>query len=279
MTEPPSRTTHLTELQLGDWRRDGYVHVPGVITGKELDYLRDSIDNISRLYDGERGVMQHFERTVDGARICRSERLIEAHSGLADLINGEHLLGMAGELLGEPAVLYKEKVNYKLAGGAGFAPHQDAPAYPFIATHLTCMIAIDSASPSNGCLEMVAARHDEVLPMDDAGCIRPDLADAMVWTPISVEAGDLLWFHSYTPHRSSSNTSPHDRRAVFCTYNAQREGDLRQAYYDEKMAQFTGQHEGHHTRVSLIGDFRGVAPTADEIAEYRSSRDVSGRDV
>ena len=269
MTEPPSRTTHLTELQLGDWRRDGYVHVPGVVTGKELDYLRDSIDNISRLYDGERGVMQHFERTVDGARICRSERLIEAHSGLADLINGEHLLGMAGELLGEPAVLYKEKVNYKLAGGAGFAPHQDAPAYPFIDTHLTCMVAIDDATEANGCLEMVRGMHGEILPMDDDGCIRPDVVSSMEWVSVPVRAGDLLWFHSRAPHRSAANRSDADRRALFCTYNAAAEGDLRSRYYEEKFHRFSERHMGERTRVSLIGDFQGVAPTAREIAEYR----------
>jgi len=55
-------------------------------------------------------------------------------------------LSIAGALLGEPAVLYKEKINYKLAGGAGYAPHQDAPAYPFIDVHVSCMVAVDDST-------------------------------------------------------------------------------------------------------------------------------------
>ena len=53
------------------------------------------------------------------------------------------MLETASALLVEQAVLYKEKINYKLVGGAGYAPHQDAPAYPFIATHVSCMVAVD----------------------------------------------------------------------------------------------------------------------------------------
>ena len=66
------------------------------------------------------------------------------------------MLDAASALLGEPAVLYKEKVNYKLPGGAGYAPHQDAPAYPFVAKHVSCLVAIDDAGIDNGCLEVVS---------------------------------------------------------------------------------------------------------------------------
>jgi hypothetical protein len=35
---------------------------------------------------------------------------------------------MCSDLFAEQAIMYKEKVNYKLPGGAGFAPHQDVAA-------------------------------------------------------------------------------------------------------------------------------------------------------
>ena len=35
---------------------------------------------------------------------------------------------MCSDLFAEQAIIYKEKVNYKLPGGAGFAPHQDVAA-------------------------------------------------------------------------------------------------------------------------------------------------------
>ncbi len=68
--------------------------------------------------------------TDDGPKLCRSENLIPFHDGLRAFLTAGPMLETATALLGEPAVLYKEKINYKLPGGAGYAPHQDAPAYP-----------------------------------------------------------------------------------------------------------------------------------------------------
>ncbi|MGA0356675.1 MAG: phytanoyl-CoA dioxygenase family protein [Ilumatobacteraceae bacterium] len=262
----------LTPATIDRWRSDGFLHIEGHLDGPALTHLRERTDRLAELGDGESGVLQHYERTESGVRICRSEHLLEFDPDMREVIIGEVMLSIASRLLGEPAVLYKEKVNYKLAGGAGFAPHQDAPAYPFIDTHLTCMVAIDDATEANGCLEMVRGMHGEILPMDDDGCIRPDVVSSMEWVSVPVRAGDLLWFHSRAPHRSAANRSDADRRALFCTYNAAAEGDLRSRYYEEKFHRFSERHEGKRTRVSLIGDFQGVAPTAREIAEYRGER-------
>lgn len=257
---------------IAQWHRDGFLHIPGFLREGQLAELVEWVEEISQLADGENDVLQHYELTADGARICRSEHLIEHHDGLRQLITGPDMLAMAKDLLGEPAVLYKEKINYKLAGGAGFAPHQDAPAYPFVATHLTCMIAVDAATETNGCLEMVPQRHGEVLPLNEQGCIREDLAATMAWQPTPVQAGDLLWFHSRAPHRSGPNTSASDRRALFCTYNAAAEGDRRSSYYETKLTRFAEETAGPTTRVSLIGDFQGTAPSAQQIAAYRSGQ-------
>jgi ectoine hydroxylase-related dioxygenase (phytanoyl-CoA dioxygenase family) len=102
-------------------------------------------------------------------------------------------------------------------------------------------------------------QHD--LPTDEAGCIRPDVVVAMNWDPVEVPAGHTLWFHSRTPHRSGPNRSASPRRAVYPTYNAWSEGDLRDDYYREKVARFTaagGRADGK-VQVSLIDDFQGEA--------------------
>ena len=130
-------------------------------------------------------------------------------------------------LLGEPAVLYKEKVNYKAPGGAGYSAHQDAPAYPLIDTHVSAMIAVDAADETNGCLEVVSGVHRERLPMDERGCLTAATIAGFTWEPLPVPAGATLWFHSLTPHRSGPNPSSRPRRALYPTYNAASEGDLR----------------------------------------------------
>lgn len=258
----------LSAAQRTAWIRDGYLHVPGFLATAEVDAVLVAIDDIADRPDGDGDLMQHYEVSDDGTvQICRSEHLIESCDRLRRLLTAGRMPALAGELLGEPAVLYKEKVNYKLPGGAGFAPHQDAPAYPFITTHLTCMLAIDDATPENGCLEVVAAHHGQLLPLDAAGCIRPDIAGSLEWRPVPLRAGDLLWFHSRAPHRSAANRSPRRRRGLFCTYNAAADGDLRDAYYAEKLDRFARGVEGETTRVSLIGDFQGRAPRPEQVRE------------
>jgi hypothetical protein len=221
--------------------------------------LQRWVDEVASWPDDGHGPMHHRELTDAGPQLCRSENLIPFHQGLRELLTSGPLLDLASALLGEPAVLYKEKINYKLVGGAGYAPHQDAPAYPFIDQHVSCMVAVDDATEANGCLEVVDACHHEVLPTDESGCIRPEIVAELSWTAVEVQAGQTLWFHSRTPHRSGPNTSTRARRALYPTYNALAEGDLRSAYYEAKATRFeaSGGRADGKVQVSLIDDFQG----------------------
>jgi hypothetical protein len=220
--------------------------------------LRSWVDEVAAWPEGAGDWLQYREMTDDGPKLCRSENFVPFHAGLRELLTTGPMVETASALLGEPAVLYKEKINYKLAGGAGYAPHQDAPAYRFVESHVSCMVAVDDASVDNGCLEVVSGRHHELLPTDDAGCIAAEVVEQMDWTAVPVQAGDTLWFHSRTPHRSGPNPSPVPRRALYPTYNAAREGDLRESYYRQKLAELAAAGEAADgVRVSLIGDFQG----------------------
>ncbi len=222
--------------------------------------LQAWVDEVAAWPDDGDGWMHHREMTDHGPALCRSENIIPFHDGLRALLTEGSMVATAGALLGQPAVLYKEKVNYKLPGGAGYAPHQDAPAYPFIDAHVSCMVAVDDATEENGCLEVVSGAHAEVLPTDATGCIAADVVAALAWEAMPVPAGHTLWFHSRTPHRSGANLSGRSRRALYPTYNALAEGDLRAAYYEEKRARFAAGREGtaaDRVQVSLIGDFQG----------------------
>jgi hypothetical protein len=220
--------------------------------------LRGWVDQVASWPDDGAGWLHHRELTEDGPKLCRSENLIPFHDGLRALLTSGALAETASALLGERAVLYKEKINYKLPGGAGYAPHQDAPAYPFVASHVSSMVAIDDARVDNGCLEVASGMHRELLATDDVGCIHPDVVAQLEWAAVEVQAGQTLWFHSRTPHRSGPNLSPLARRALYPTYNAASEGDLREDYYRRKLEEFAQREAaGTHTGVSLIGDFQG----------------------
>lgn len=220
--------------------------------------LQSWVDEVAAWGDDDGPWLHYREMTDEGPKLCRSENFTPFHEGLRSLLREGAIPAITGQLLGQPAVLYKEKVNYKLAGGAGYAPHQDAPAYRFIEQHISCMVAVDAATEENGCLEVASGMHQELLEQDERGCIAPHVVEQLTWQAAPLAPGDVLWFHSRTPHRSGPNRTETNRRALYPTYNALAEGDLREAYYAQKLAEFQDKdHNPGRVQVSLIGDFEG----------------------
>lgn len=245
----------VNEEQRQHYRTHGWLLVDDLL-GITPHALQAEIDRIAELDDAE--VLHHRERTDRGPALARTENFLTASPLLDAALRHGAVADVAGELLGEPALLYKEKINYKLVGGAGFAPHQDQPAYPFVSSVLSVMIAVDDATVENGCLEVVSGYHHELLDQDERGCITQAIVATLDFQPAPLRAGQTLFFHSLTPHRSFANTSSHNRRALFPTYNGISEGELHDAYYAAKRAAFASEAAGDRVRLSLIGDFEGI---------------------
>jgi ectoine hydroxylase-related dioxygenase (phytanoyl-CoA dioxygenase family) len=218
--------------------------------------LRAEVDRIAT--SGDDGDWEHhFEMTEHGRRLARTENFTPSRERLSSLLREGAVPEVAGGLLGEPAVLYKEKINYKSAGGAGFAPHQDKPAYPFVDRVLSVMVAVDNATRENGCLEVVSGCHHQLLTQDDRGCIAADVVASLTWDPIELRAGETLFFDALTPHRSGPNRSSLDRWALYPTYNGISEGDLRDEYYAVRRRAVARGSGDERVVLSLIGDFEG----------------------
>lgn len=63
------------------------------------------------------------------------------------------------------------------------------------------------------------------------------------WTPVPLEAGDVLIFSSWLPHRSGPNRTTRSRRALYVTYNSKQDGYYRDKYYVDKREQFPPKNE------------------------------------
>jgi ectoine hydroxylase-related dioxygenase (phytanoyl-CoA dioxygenase family) len=253
-------TIATTVLDLSTWWRTGFLRIDGCLRGAALDALRAWAAEVEGWPAGAGPWLQHDEMTDAGPRRARSENFALEHPGFRALLTKGALVQMAAELMGEPAVLYKEKINYKYPGGGEYVAHQDARGYPNVARTVTCLLAVDAATIENGCLELAAGQHAALLPADAEACVPAELAATFDWTPVPLAPGDLLWFHCFAPHRSGPNRSTAPRRALYITYNALAEGDQRAAYYAGKRDAFAtlGQRTGTGSeRLSLVGHFRG----------------------
>lgn len=269
----------LTPDQLATFHRQGWLVLRGAVdpaTIADLNVWAEQAHDWAHL-DGPG--LHHFEQTDAGPVIARSEDLVPHHPGLRRFICEADVIAWVGELLGEAAVLYKEKINYKQAGGAGFAPHQDAPAYRFVDHHISVMVPVDPANPHNGGLEF-AEGHTRGTLDHTRGRILPGIADTLTWQPTDVKPGDVVLFDSYTPHRSGTNTSGKARRALYLTYNAASAGDFRDTYYADKRREFS--HAGHafdgeRARISVNDDFLGRPAQRPANAPARPIEELFGR--
>ncbi|MDZ7676406.1 MAG: phytanoyl-CoA dioxygenase family protein [Acidimicrobiales bacterium] len=249
-------------VDLDHFARTGWLVQRGIFDPATVTATTEAVDEVATWADAGDPApgLHHWELTDHGPALARSEDLVSHHQGLRALITRGLLPSIAAALLGEDAVLFKEKVNYKQPGGAGFAPHQDATAYRFVDHHVSCMVPIDPATEASGCLWVASGSHDGPLPTDDGGRIDEGVVRGLDWEPVEVAPGDVLWFDSYTPHQSGTNTTDRPRRALYLTYNAASEGDQRERYYADKRAEFStagGTFGDERVRISITDDFLG----------------------
>ncbi len=229
---------------------DGFIVNENLINQSDLEAIEKWI---SELNDSKE-VNHHYEKTVNGKVLSRTENFVSSHTSFREFLLSSSIKDYLTMLFDDEPILFKEKINYKYPGGAGYAPHQDAPAYPFGKKHITMLLAIDDSDINNGCLEFARGRNNEgIINIDEKGCIDSLTAEKFVWEKIPLKKGGAVFFDSFVPHRSSTNKSSRPRRALYVTYNAKTEGDLRKDYYDFKK---NSLKDGY---VSLIGHFEGEA--------------------
>jgi hypothetical protein len=66
-------------------------------------------------------VLRDQEVNAAGKRVlCRTENYANYHDGFNSLLRGQKLLGILQQLTGEEMLLFKEKINYKLAGSGAY---------------------------------------------------------------------------------------------------------------------------------------------------------------
>jgi hypothetical protein len=232
-----------------DWRRNGWIWLRGFLSPGEVDQLRRWTDEIAAWPELPGRWMRYYERregAPGGKMLARIENFVPYHAGLAALVGSPRLMMLLAELCGEPVVLFKDKINFKLPGGAGFAPHQDAPAYVDFGVehHLTVMVPVDAFTTDNGCLDMALGAAERIfLPQNPDGTLRAGVMEALAVEPVLAEPGDIIVFDAWVPHRSGPNRTAGPRRSYYLTFNPASAGDRRADYYARKRECFPPEYE------------------------------------
>jgi ectoine hydroxylase-related dioxygenase (phytanoyl-CoA dioxygenase family) len=212
---------------------DGFINYGRILNDEELRSLGERIDAIcegtievpeecvrrDKNWTPESGVP--FRDAVwQVLNADRHDDLIRSLCGKAEIVETIELL------LEGPATLWSTQFIMKPAHHGALVPwHQDS-SYWGQEKRMTCWLAIDDATPFNGCMRMIPGSHRygqlDFKPLNVAGVsstLRETTGintDTQVYVP--VPAGCASFHHPLTLHASDANTTPHRRRAVAITY-------------------------------------------------------------
>lgn len=241
--EQASGTRCLDETQVATFKRDGFVYVPGFYSAEEMQRIIGWVDEVTGWPEVAGRHMVYYEDSlkVPGSRVVqRVENFTQFHEGFGKLFTSGRMQDAVSDLLDEEAMLFKEKINYKMPGGDGFKAHQDAQAGWNIygSFYITALVSIDRATVENGCLECAAGWHDKGLVGDEWTPLGEGETKDMVFKPYPTEPGDAMFFDSFAPHRSGPNLTDSARRVLYVTYNRASEGDHRDQYFADKRKSF-----------------------------------------
>lgn len=238
-----TQNRQLTDQQISEFKRDGFIVVRGMFDAEEMKDLARWTDEVENYPETPGKFMMYFEKSLKNGEdrlLNRLENFYPYHDGFRALFDGDKLRGAVSDLLGEEAILFKDKINFKMPGGDGFKPHQDQQAGwgTYTDFFVTALVSIDEATTENGCLELVAGYHDKGLLAEEWQPITEAQNAAMHPVACPTRPGDVVFFDSYAPHGSGPNMTDRKRRVLYVTYNRRADGDHRAQYYADKRASY-----------------------------------------
>ena len=239
----------LTAEQIRDFKDKGFVVVRGFFPPDVMAEMSDFLDALrDREPEPGREAKYYEESPLTGETILvRVENVVNEHNAAftGRLISDETRECLT-QLLGEPPVLFKEKVNYKLPGCRPDKLHQDQAAgwNKYCDFFITMAVAVDENREDNAALSFMSSggypraglMSDEWQPITEAD---PPYQPEEDYSLLEADPGDVIFFDSYVPHGSPANTSSRSRRNIFLTFNRASAGDLRAQYYADKWASYS----------------------------------------
>ena len=240
----------LQKEDIEKFNRDGFLVKTKYFNDDEIQNIRKWVYAYAdkKPEDWKKGQeMGYYETSLnDGKRILtRLENFVDYHEKFHDLIYSDKITGCVEELLGEPCVFFKEKINFKNPGGAGFKPHQDAISRwdDYANNFMNVLICTDEGTIENGCLEVAPEFHDKGFfgPYDTP--IPNEWLKKMKFVPLEHKLGDVVFFDGFTPHQSNENKTNKPRTNVYLTYNKLSEGDNRKKYFSRKRKELPPDNE------------------------------------
>ncbi|XP_052744095.1 probable alpha-ketoglutarate-dependent hypophosphite dioxygenase isoform X2 [Bicyclus anynana] len=212
----------LTREQIQFYKDNGYIHLKGLIRGKELQRVSEEYDSLFKRKNSEK-TESSWVGSDDTFRESDSPYTMH-HAVFGQLLYNEALLDALQDVMGtENIMLHHTKAHLKPPEkGASYPMHQDYPYFPYEKDSMVAaFIHLDAATPENGGLFVYPGSH-KLGPLEDFGPKEGShfhYVDQKKFpiegaTPVIASAGDVVIFSYLLVHGSSANHSARARRML-----------------------------------------------------------------
>ena len=226
----------LSESDLAGYQDNGY-HVYGrILTDVGLEEMRQQC----------MAAWTAHKQSFDPNKTWLENALLVNIHHLAPIVRDFYfegpLVDVANQIIGPNIKGVTSQLTFKMRGNTKpFGWHQDngyGELDPYSA--ISCLTALDDADTQNGCLWLIPgsnresqAGHEKKQKASDPKYkveleTRVDESKAI---PIPMKAGECLFFHCWTLHKSGGNLSDRDRRILFLRY---ADADAVEVYNERK---------------------------------------------
>jgi ectoine hydroxylase-related dioxygenase (phytanoyl-CoA dioxygenase family) len=208
------------------FRRDGFVHLKGLLDADEIAGLRQAVDAAvtARKRNNTRALA---DKSPYEQSFIQCQYLWEDFPDVRPLTFHPRIVGAAAALIGaETMRLWHDQALYKEAGGRETDAHQDHPYWPINELRtLTAWIPLVEVDDETGCMGYAPGSHTGAAEYVNI-FTEPGSGEALVAKqkrkPVFVPAGpgDVLFHHGLTVHLAKANRSDRTRRAYTAIYFA-----------------------------------------------------------
>jgi len=240
----------LTAEEIARFHRDGYLPFRRVINESQVQSLRNSLDDVIREEQSKEDLADRppefaYGHDRKGTAVAeRPARTIHQFVNMwkvapeyRELLDNPLITGAIRDLMSvEHIRLWHDQVISKPPGDNGhFACHHDFYFWPLDRpTMISCWLALDDATPANGCMHVVPGSHrdprfqpkgcdlSEDIHLSPSPMAEGETAclydEVRTWlphqaVPVPLKAGECMFHHCLNYHMTPQNTTDRQRRA------------------------------------------------------------------
>ena len=158
-------------VDINTYNRDGFLVFRDYVSSGTLRDLTKWVEETIRLNPYPETLEVYREDPLSEASSIRVvENFCDTQTALYEY--AKSLASFIANFFGEPAVIFKDKINYKCPGGRGYEAHRDGhfwwynpqgkrmPGWQSYASEfISAALFLDDATRENGCLEIAKGLH------------------------------------------------------------------------------------------------------------------------